>query len=318
MHPVDLDVARVGGTKNPDVHRIVQLAPDLVIASEEENREVDVVHLRAQGVPVWVTDIRSLDGAFESMERVLGAIAAPHRDWLSSAREAWSAAAPVSSGERRRAVVAIWRRPWMFLGGIHMPVTSCAGSGRQRPGRPRRAVPTGGPCRAAPARPRHPAGRALPLHGGRRAGGLPGPGDGARRRAGADVVRPTDERRAERAGPAAGSVGAVGPLVDPGSASCGEQSRRPREPGRAGSPGVEDRDQVGLHPWFPELRDVRRHPAAARSSGRWASWRSRSVPIRTTGGVGSGGRGRVHVGHRATTAAASARPRGRTPAPSPR
>ena len=116
VHPVDLDVARVGGTKNPDVRRIVQLAPDLVIASEEENREVDVVDLRAQGVPVWVTDIRSLDGAFESMERVLGAIAAPHRDWLSSAREAWSAAAPVSSGERRRAVVAIWRRPWMFLG----------------------------------------------------------------------------------------------------------------------------------------------------------------------------------------------------------
>lgn len=36
--PADLDVVRIGGTKNPDVERIVRLGPDLVIANEEENR----------------------------------------------------------------------------------------------------------------------------------------------------------------------------------------------------------------------------------------------------------------------------------------
>ncbi|NDZ97926.1 cobalamin-binding protein, partial [Streptomyces sp. SID10116] len=35
-HPAGLDVTRVGGTKNPDVPRIAALAPDLVVANEEE------------------------------------------------------------------------------------------------------------------------------------------------------------------------------------------------------------------------------------------------------------------------------------------
>ncbi len=46
---------RIGGTKNPDVKRIIELAPDLVIANQEENREQDVEALRAAGIPVWVT-----------------------------------------------------------------------------------------------------------------------------------------------------------------------------------------------------------------------------------------------------------------------
>jgi ABC-type Fe3+-hydroxamate transport system substrate-binding protein len=46
---------RIGGTKNPDVQRIVELTPDLVIANQEENREQDVVALREAGIRVWVT-----------------------------------------------------------------------------------------------------------------------------------------------------------------------------------------------------------------------------------------------------------------------
>ena len=38
---------RFRGTKNPDVRRIVAAAPDLVIANQEENRELDVRRLRA-------------------------------------------------------------------------------------------------------------------------------------------------------------------------------------------------------------------------------------------------------------------------------
>jgi ABC-type Fe3+-hydroxamate transport system substrate-binding protein len=48
-HPADLDVARIGGTKNPDVPRIVELRPDLVVANAEENRAVDLDALRAAG-----------------------------------------------------------------------------------------------------------------------------------------------------------------------------------------------------------------------------------------------------------------------------
>src|SRR3954453_15592107 len=54
-HPAGLDVPRVGGTKWPEVDRVRELRPDLVVANAEENREEDVAALRAAGVRVWVT-----------------------------------------------------------------------------------------------------------------------------------------------------------------------------------------------------------------------------------------------------------------------
>src|SRR4030081_762714 len=62
-HPPDLQAERVGGAQNPDVARVVALSPDLVLANEEENREADLSALRAAGVPVWVTRVRSLPEA---------------------------------------------------------------------------------------------------------------------------------------------------------------------------------------------------------------------------------------------------------------
>jgi ABC-type Fe3+-hydroxamate transport system substrate-binding protein len=113
-HPADLDVPRIGGTKNPDVEAIVALAPDLVVANQEENRLPDLDALRAAGLPVWVTDIRTLDGAFGSLARMLAACGLEHPQWLAEAEAAW-AAVPVPA-VRRRAVVPIWRKPWMAVG----------------------------------------------------------------------------------------------------------------------------------------------------------------------------------------------------------
>jgi ABC-type Fe3+-hydroxamate transport system substrate-binding protein len=68
--PAGLDVPRVRGTKNPDLSAIAALEPDIVLANQEENRRVDVERLRAAGIPVWVTVIRTLDEAFASLCRV--------------------------------------------------------------------------------------------------------------------------------------------------------------------------------------------------------------------------------------------------------
>ncbi len=125
-HPADLDargVVRVRGTKNPDLERIVELAPDLVLANVEENREVDLAVLREAGLAVLVTDIRTLDGdhgAFEELDRMLQACGLGHPPWLDDARRAWDGV--TASGThppftpRRRALVPIWRRPWMAVG----------------------------------------------------------------------------------------------------------------------------------------------------------------------------------------------------------
>jgi ABC-type Fe3+-hydroxamate transport system substrate-binding protein len=46
---------RIGGTKDPDVARILALEPDLVFANAEENRLEDVRAIEAAGIPVDVT-----------------------------------------------------------------------------------------------------------------------------------------------------------------------------------------------------------------------------------------------------------------------
>ena len=116
-HPPGLDVVRVGGTKNPKTDRIVALAPDLVIANEEENRGPDLDALRAAGLRVLVTEVRTLEQAFAELHRVLVdgcRLARP--GWLSDAERAWRAVPPPDPAAVRIAVVPIWRRPWMVLG----------------------------------------------------------------------------------------------------------------------------------------------------------------------------------------------------------
>ncbi|MGW0704630.1 helical backbone metal receptor [Streptomyces sp. NPDC002643] len=114
-HPGDLDVVRVGGTKNPRVDTIVALAPDLVVANEEENREPDLTALRDAGIEVLLTEVRGVPQAFTELDRVLRACGARSRPrWLDEAESTWSS---LPAPERRTtAVVPIWRRPWMVVG----------------------------------------------------------------------------------------------------------------------------------------------------------------------------------------------------------
>ncbi|MCH5674211.1 helical backbone metal receptor [Streptomyces gilvus] len=114
-HPAHLDVPRIGGTKNPKLDTVLALAPDLVIANEEENRGPDLTALREAGVEVLVTEVRDVPQAFRELARVLEACGAGSRPrWLEEAEEAWSSL-PVPDA-RTTAVVPIWRRPWMVLG----------------------------------------------------------------------------------------------------------------------------------------------------------------------------------------------------------
>ena len=131
-HPAGLDVPRVRGTKNPDLAAIIALRPDVVLANEEENRPADLAALREAGLPVWVTVIRTLDEALVSLRRLLTlACQLPAPRWLEAAERAWQAFPPgVPDGPgRRRAVIPIWRRPWMVLGRDTFAGDVLAGSG---------------------------------------------------------------------------------------------------------------------------------------------------------------------------------------------
>lgn len=112
-HPAGLDVARVKGTKWPDLAAVGALDPDLVLANAEENRAEDIVALRAAGTPVWVTAPSTVPAALDSLDRMLKALDVDEQPWLAEARDAWSRPAAATLAQ---VVVPIWRRPWMVLG----------------------------------------------------------------------------------------------------------------------------------------------------------------------------------------------------------
>ena len=113
VEPAGLDVVRIGGTKNPRVAEIVALAPDLVLANEEENRAEDLAALSAAGLRVHVTYVRSIPQALATLEEVCALVGLGVPPWLAAAREVWAGDVPPP---RLRAVVPIWRKPWMALG----------------------------------------------------------------------------------------------------------------------------------------------------------------------------------------------------------
>jgi ABC-type Fe3+-hydroxamate transport system substrate-binding protein len=112
-HPPGLDLPRVGGSKYPSVAAVRALRPDLVLANVEENRRADIEALRAGGTAVWVTYPRTLDGALGSLARMLAVLGCEPPAWLRAASTAWAGPPPAAV---RRAVVPVWRRPWVVLG----------------------------------------------------------------------------------------------------------------------------------------------------------------------------------------------------------
>jgi ABC-type Fe3+-hydroxamate transport system substrate-binding protein len=100
---------QVGGTKDPDVAAVVDLAPDLVVVCREENRLADADALRAAGLDLFVfavDDVEDVEPQLAALAARLGVVVAP--------AEPLPPPAPVPVG---RAFVPIWRRPWMTMSG---------------------------------------------------------------------------------------------------------------------------------------------------------------------------------------------------------
>jgi ABC-type Fe3+-hydroxamate transport system substrate-binding protein len=114
-HPADLDVSRVGGSKYPKLDAVRAVRPDLVLANAEENRPQDVAALRAEGIPVWVSEAAAtVPVALASMRRLLTEVfGLADPSWLVEAERQWAGPLP---RVRATAIVPVWRRPWVVLG----------------------------------------------------------------------------------------------------------------------------------------------------------------------------------------------------------
>lgn len=119
VHPKEL-VARaqkVGGTKDPDVARIVELEPDLVVCDHEEQRKEDVDAMRDAGLEVFLSDVRSLDDSLRDI-RGLGRACGKEEAADALARRIEASIADLRRARPGVAIpvyVPIWRRPWMTL-----------------------------------------------------------------------------------------------------------------------------------------------------------------------------------------------------------
>lgn len=106
-------VPAIGGTKNVDVAAVLALAPDLVLANQEENTRSDVDALIAAGLRVHVSFPRTLAQSADylaSLVSLLGLEPEMH-PVVRRAREALTRRAP--PGPARRVWVPIWKDPWM-------------------------------------------------------------------------------------------------------------------------------------------------------------------------------------------------------------
>lgn len=97
----------VGGTKDPDIAAIVDLAPDLVVLDQEENRRADAEALRAAGLSLHVTHVTSID----QIPRMLAEL----REALRIDEPIADISLPDREPTWATAFVPIWKRPWMTI-----------------------------------------------------------------------------------------------------------------------------------------------------------------------------------------------------------
>jgi ABC-type Fe3+-hydroxamate transport system substrate-binding protein len=112
-------VPKIGGTKNPDLQRIKAILPDLIIANQEENGQVAIESLAAEGFRIWLTFPRTVRHALDLLHDLVQLFHVPQMDQGLSALETayeWASLA-AESAQPVKVFCPIWREPahawWM-------------------------------------------------------------------------------------------------------------------------------------------------------------------------------------------------------------
>jgi ABC-type Fe3+-hydroxamate transport system substrate-binding protein len=117
VHPKELKnrIQQIGGTKNVDIQKVIDLKPDLVIGNKEENFKSDIDKLE-QHVPVWMSDIYTLDDAYEMIQQIgeLTDKEVVASDLVNRIKYNFSKISPLI--EQKKCLYLIWRKPYMAAG----------------------------------------------------------------------------------------------------------------------------------------------------------------------------------------------------------
>lgn len=119
VHPrrIFTEKEKIGGTKNLKPDKVAALKPDLVIGNKEENDKKQIETLATQ-FPVWMSDIRKLDDAFDMIARVgeltnRAEAATRLKQQLQNDFSEW--AVSMKSISPKPAAYLIWRKPYMAV-----------------------------------------------------------------------------------------------------------------------------------------------------------------------------------------------------------
>jgi ABC-type Fe3+-hydroxamate transport system substrate-binding protein len=125
-------VAAIGGTKSPDIDKIIELKPQLVLANKEENRREDINALRGAGLTVHVAQpttveeglayvttcgrIFQCEDAAEAITRAGVRELVRIRERLRELDEQNALRLKPREHPRPRVICFVWNNPWMAVG----------------------------------------------------------------------------------------------------------------------------------------------------------------------------------------------------------
>ena len=118
IHPESkfMSTTKVGGTKNINYKKIMELQPDLIIGNKEENEKEQIENLSKKS-PVWLSDVNDLEDAFEMISQIgkitnREHIAEPFVKKLKINFTRFSK--KYDNSPKKSAAYLIWRKPYMI------------------------------------------------------------------------------------------------------------------------------------------------------------------------------------------------------------
>ncbi len=105
----------IGGTKNPQIQKIIELKPDIVFANKEENNLTDVALLAAH-VPIYVTDIKTIKDTLSwlsDLKTIFSAKDQVIQRWIHKIQKIDQS---ISKNSISKVLYLIWRDPFMSVG----------------------------------------------------------------------------------------------------------------------------------------------------------------------------------------------------------
>ncbi len=114
IHPSDIKKKSqvIGGTKNPNLTKILSLHPDIIIANKEENRQEDIDILRQQ-IPVYTSDIKTSIDHLRFVSDIQTIFPNANAENLLNKL---TAILPYQENRLIRSCYLIWKDPWMSIG----------------------------------------------------------------------------------------------------------------------------------------------------------------------------------------------------------